>query len=85
MKIDCKRFLETTESLLDIHEFIYRCADVICENPDYISESSQLHNSSPYLCFNGNQVNLQLRTEQEVETMNLLCCNFFDLVKHMSH
>lgn len=85
MKIDCKSFIQTTETLLDIHAFIFRCADVICQDDRYIRESMELHNSLPYLCFNGNQVNLQLRTDVEVQEMNLLCCNLFDLIKYMSH
>jgi hypothetical protein len=85
MKVDCKSFIETTENLLDIHAFIFRCADVICQDEHYLRESMELFNSSPYLCFNGNQVNLQLRTEQEVQEMNLVCCGLYDLTKYLSH
>ncbi len=84
MKLNCVKFLEITEPFIDVNAFLFRCADVVATNEQYIRESAMYQNSSPYLCFNGQNITFQLRTEDEVAEMNMHCCSFFDLIKHKS-
>ena len=82
--MNCDKFLEITEPVIDVTAFLFRCADVVATNEQYIQESEMYRNSSPYLCFNGQNITFQLRTEEEIIEMNMYCCSFYELIKHKS-